>query len=187
MDKTLYRRPTKQEILNAKNSFVSDVIKSGLSVLFCGINPGLYTAAVGHHFGRPGNRFWKALYMSGFTPRLFHPSEQEQLLDLGYGITNIVNRATASAADLSQEELKHGRTILEEKVRKYKPQWMAILGVQAYRVSFDDPGAKIGPQAKKIDRTRLWVLPNPSGLNAHYSPSMLAEEFGNLKHVVIAK
>lgn len=174
-------KPTKAEVIASGHKTVPDVIKPGLSVLFCGINPGLYTAAVGFHFGRPGNRFWKALHRSGFTPRLFDPSEQSQLLDLGYGITNIVPRASATAAEVHKDELVNGRARLSETVRKYHPQWLAVLGVDAYRKAFDQPKAKIGLQTAMIEETRIWVLPNPSGLNAHYTLEKLAEVLREFK------
>ncbi|MGY0065970.1 G/U mismatch-specific DNA glycosylase [Streptomyces sp. QTS137] len=158
-----------------------DVAADGLHVLFCGINPGLMTAATGHHFARPGNRFWPALHRSGFTPRLLVPSEQEELLSYGLGITNVVARATARADELSAEEYREGGRLLALKVARLRPRWLAVLGVTAYRVAFDDRGAKVGPQARTIGDTRVWVLPNPSGLNAHWTPAALAEEFARLR------
>ncbi|MCX2924853.1 G/U mismatch-specific DNA glycosylase [Streptomyces sp. NEAU-W12] len=158
-----------------------DVAADGLHVLFCGINPGLMTAATGHHFARPGNRFWPALHRSGFTPRLLVPSEQEELLSYGLGITNVVARASARADELSAEEYREGGRLLALKVDRLRPRWLAVLGVTAYRVAFDDRGAKVGPQARTIGDTRVWVLPNPSGLNAHWTPAALAEEFARLR------
>lgn len=176
--------PSREELQLAATKTVSDILAPGLQVLFCGINPGLYTAWVGHHFGRPGNRFWKALYLGGFTPRLFHPSEQDQLLQLGYGMTNIVPRATATAAELSVKEQLQGGRILEKKVLHYQPDWVAILGIQAYRVAFQEPDAQIGEQPRKIGSTKIWVLPNPSGLNAHYTQERLGEVFAELCRAV---
>jgi TDG/mug DNA glycosylase family protein len=170
-------RLTQEDLLAAVNKSVPDVIGPHLKVLFCGINPGLYTAALGCHFGRPGNRFWKALYLAGFTPRLFVPQEQDRLLELGYGITNLVNRATVSAAELSAEELILGGEKLGEKVRDYAPEWVALLGIDAYRKAFRQPKARLGLQAETIEKTRLWVLPNPSGLNAHYNQQQLGDLF----------
>ncbi|MFD3730201.1 G/U mismatch-specific DNA glycosylase [Streptomyces sp. NPDC058632] len=158
-----------------------DVAADGLRVLFCGINPGLMTAATGHHFARPGNRFWPALHRSGFTPRLLVPSEQEELPSYGLGITNVVARATARADELSAEEYREGGRLLALKVARLRPRWLAVLGVTAYRVAFDDRGAKVGPQVRTIGDTRVWVLPNPSGLNAHWTPAALAEEFARLR------
>ncbi len=129
-------KPTREEILAAKNKGVPDVIAPALRVLFVGINPGLYTAAIGHHFGRPGNRFWPALYAGGFTERLLSPFESRELLKSGYGITNIVNRATALADELSARELTEGARRLELKVRRYRPRFIAVLGVTSYRTAF---------------------------------------------------
>ncbi|MEU3146120.1 MULTISPECIES: G/U mismatch-specific DNA glycosylase [unclassified Streptomyces] len=158
-----------------------DVAADGLHVLFCGINPGLMSAATGRHFARPGNRFWPALHRSGFTPRLLVPSEQEELLSYGLGVTNVVARASARADELSAEEYLQGGRLLGLKVDRLRPRWLAVLGVTAYRVAFDDRGAKVGPQARTIGGTRVWVLPNPSGLNAHWTPAALAEEFARLR------
>lgn len=180
----MIHKPTKAELAAAEGKTVEDVIAPGLRVLFCGINPGLYTAAIGHHFGRPGNRFWPALYASGFTDRLFSPYEEQELLALGYGITNVVARATATADVLTTEELIEGGQILAEKVQYYKPIVLAVLGISAYRVAFKRPKATIGLQTETIGDTRLWVLPNPSGLNAHYQPAALAEVFSTLRRAV---
>jgi TDG/mug DNA glycosylase family protein len=178
------KRPTKADLLAAKNKTVPDVIAPGLSVLFCGINPGLYTAAVGHHFGRPGNRFWPALYAGGFTDRLLDPSEKHELLKLGYGITNMVSRATARADELTAEELVAGAKKVRAKVLKYKPRFVAVVGVSSYRVAFNKPKAVVGPEPETIGETRVWVLPNPSGLNAHYQPRDLARVFRELRDAV---
>ncbi|MEU4008435.1 G/U mismatch-specific DNA glycosylase [Streptomyces pseudogriseolus] len=158
-----------------------DVVADGLRVLFCGINPGLMTAATGHHFARPGNRFWPALHRSGFTPRLLAPSEQHELLSYGLGITNVVARATARADELTAEEYRQGGRELAVKVARLRPRWLAVLGVTAYRAAFDDRKAAVGPQVRTIGESRVWVLPNPSGLNAHWTPTTLAEEFARLR------
>lgn len=163
-----------------------DVIAPGLRVLFCGINPGLYTAAVGHHFARPGNRFWPALFASGFTDRLVSPFDERELLLQGFGITNVVMRATATADQLTREELKAGGKRLRAKVRGYKPAYLAVLGLGAYRAAWNQPKAVIGRQDQKIDETVVWVLPNPSGLNAHYQANDLALVFKELKAAVDA-
>jgi TDG/mug DNA glycosylase family protein len=152
-----------------------------LDVLFCGINPGLYSGATGNHFARPGNRFWPALHRSGFTPRRLHPSEKDELLGLGLGVTNIVARTTARADELSPDEFKAGAASLRRKVLKRKPRWLAPLGLGAYRVGFGQARAIIGPQEATIGETRVWLLPNPSGLNAHYQLDDLAAEFGRLR------
>jgi TDG/mug DNA glycosylase family protein len=177
-------RPTQEDLLAAVNTSVPDVIAPHLKVLFCGINPGVYSAVLGCHFARPGNRFWKALYLAGFTRRLFVPQEQDRLLELGYGITNLVNRATISAAELSAEEFILGGEKLREQVRAYAPEWVALLGIEAYRKAFRQPKARLGFQAETIEKTRLWVLPNPSGLNAHYTQHQLGDLFRELHETV---
>lgn len=178
------RRPTRDEILAAKDKKVPDVIAPGLAVLFCGINPGLYTAAVGHHFARPGNRFWPALHAGGFTDRVLSPYEERLLLDLGYGITNLVARATATADELTPDELRRGGQQLAAKVRKLGPAWLAVVGISAYREAFARPKATLGLQDESFGDTRIWVLPNPSGLNAHYGARRLGEMFGALRAAV---
>ncbi|HEX8772453.1 MAG TPA: G/U mismatch-specific DNA glycosylase [Pyrinomonadaceae bacterium] len=180
------RKPTKEELLAAHGKTVPDVIAPGLRVLFCGINPGLYTAAVGCHFARPGNRFWPALYAAGFTERLLSPFEERLLLASGYGITNMVRRATATADELSAEEFVAGGRSLEAKVRRYRPRYIAVLGVGAYRTAFGRPKAKLGLQDERMSSARIWVLPNPSGLNAHYQPKDLARLFQELRDAVEA-
>jgi TDG/mug DNA glycosylase family protein len=182
MDKR--RKPTRDEIAGATNRTVPDLIQPNLTVLFVGINPGLYTAAIGHHFGRPGNRFWQALYTAGFTPRLFAPEESDQLLDFGYGITNIVPRATLRAAELTRDELLAGKQALVAKILKYNPAYAAILGIDSYRKAFAKKDARIGLQDDIIGATRLWVLPNPSGLNAHFTPQKLGEVFLEFKNSI---
>lgn len=163
---------------------VPDVIAPGLRVLFCGINPGLYTAAIGHHFGRPGNRFWPVLHAAGFTPRVFRPWEEQALLPLRYGITNVVPRTTATAAELSPDEIVAGGRALAEKVRTFAPRVLAVLGIGAYRTAFGVRGAAIGPQPSSIGTTQVWVLPNPSGLNAHYQRDDLVALFRTLREAV---
>ncbi|MFD5386180.1 G/U mismatch-specific DNA glycosylase [Stenotrophomonas sp. NPDC087984] len=172
---------TPAELEAARDRLVPDVVADGLRVLFCGINPGLMTAATGHHFARPGNRFWPTLHASGFTPRQLHPSEQSELVRYGLGITNVVARASARADELSDQEYREGGRILEEKVLRLRPRWLAVAGVTAYRVAFGDKKAKIGPQTRTIGDTRIWALPNPSGLNAHWTLTTMAEEYGRLR------
>lgn len=157
------------------------MVAPGLDVLFCGINPGLYSGATGNHFARPGNRFWPALHLSGFTPRQLHPSEKKELLALGLGITNVVARTTARADELTDEEMVAGGRRLRRKVRRYAPRYLAVLGLGAYRVAFGAKTATVGPQEETIGETKLWLLPNPSGLNAHYQLPALAEEFARLR------
>lgn len=174
-------KPTPADLLAAQNKTVPDVIAPGLRVLFCGINPGLYSGATGHHFARPGNRFWPTLYQAGFTPRQLDPSEERELLALGCGITNLVARATATADELAPEELRAGRKRLEGKVKRFQPRAVAVLGIGAYRMAFQEPRAILGLQSEKVADAALWVLPNPSGLNAHYQLADLAEQFRILR------
>jgi double-stranded uracil-DNA glycosylase len=178
------RRPTKDEIAAAVGRAVPDVIGPGLAVLFCGINPGLYSGATGHHFARPGNRFWRALQVAGFTDRLVRPWEDRRLIEYGLGITNLVARATATAAELGLDELQAGRATLERKVRHYRPRAVAVLGIGAYRSAFSRPKARIGGQPELLGRAPLWVLPNPSGLNANHQLADLALAFGALREGV---
>jgi TDG/mug DNA glycosylase family protein len=157
------------------------VIGPGLSVLFVGINPGLYSAATGHHFARPGNRFWPALHLSGFTDRQLHPSEQDELLKSGYGVTNLVNRATATADELNPGEFVAGRKRLAAKVRRYRPRSVAFLGVGAYCHAFSIKQALVGRQQQEFEGAEVWVLPNPSGLNANYQLPELVKLFRSLR------
>ena len=173
-------KPTKEQLLAAKDKTVRDVIAPDLKVLFCGINPGLYTAAVGHHFARPGNRFWPALYAGGFTDRLLSPFAERELLKSGYGITNVVTRATATADLLTKEEVVAGGARLKAKVIRYRPGFLAILGVGAYRTAFNQSKATVGRQDEKIGETVLWVLPNPSGLNRGFSLEDLVYSYQEL-------
>lgn len=174
------RRPTKEDLTAAYGKTIGDVIADGLDVLFCGINPSLYSGAIGHHFARPGNRFWPALHRSGFTGRQLDPSEERDLLELGLGITNIVSRSTARADELTPEELRRGAAALRRKVLRRKPRWLAPLGLGAYRIGFGEATAKVGPQDAAVGGTRIWLLPNPSGLNAHYQLADLGREFARL-------
>jgi TDG/mug DNA glycosylase family protein len=174
-------RPGRSELLAAAGKTIRDVIAPDLRVLFCGINPGLYSAATGHHFARPGNRFWPALHLAGFSRRLLHPSEERLLLDDGYGITNLVARSTAAADELASEEFVAGRRRLVAKVRRYRPRAIAVLGVGAYRLAFGEPKAVLGRQPGKLEGALLWVLPNPSGLNANHQLPDLAGLFRELR------
>jgi double-stranded uracil-DNA glycosylase len=174
-------RPTRADLAAAAGKTVPDLIAPGLKVLFCGINPGLYSGATGHHFARPGNRFWPALHLAGFTPRLIRPWEEHLILPYRLGITNLVARATASAAELTAEELRAGRRRLERKVKRYEPAWIAVVGIGAYRAAFGRPEAEPGPQPKRLQGSGLWLLPNPSGLNAHHQLSDLTRAFERLR------
>lgn len=173
--------PTRAQLNAAKGKTLPDVIAPGLKVLFCGINPGLYTAAIGHHFGRPGNRFWPTLCAAGFTPRVMSPFEEDELLGLGYGITNVVDHATAAADELTAADYLAGGKRLTKKVARYKPTVLAVLGVGAYRVAFGRKNAKVGKQDERMGETEIWVLPNPSGLNAHFQKPEMANVFRELR------
>jgi len=177
-------RPTPAELSAAADLLLPDLIAPELDVLFCGINPGLYSAATGRHFARPGNRFWPALHGGGFTPRLVDPADQAELLEYRLGVTNLAERASARADELTREELLEGGRELVRKVRRYRPRWVAVLGITAYRVAFDRRGARLGPQDEDLGGARLWVLPNPSGLNAHFTAAGLATEFAALRAAV---
>lgn len=179
-------KPSRQQLEAAAGKTVPDLLAPGLKVLFCGINPGLYSAAVRHHFARPGNRFWPTLHRAGFTDRQFSPFDERQLLRLGYGITNVVSRATAAAAELTDAEFLAGADALRRKVRRYRPRVLAVLGVGAYRTAFAQPKASLGRQIETIGGTALWVLPNPSGLNAHYRGEALVGLFRQLREAVAA-
>ncbi|WP_091071935.1 G/U mismatch-specific DNA glycosylase [Micromonospora humi] len=179
-------RPSREQLAAAADRLLPDVIAPGLDVLFVGINPGLWSAATGWHFARPGNRFWPALHRGGFTPRLLHPSEQDELPALGLGITNMVARASARADELTAEELVDGARVLTGKVAQHRPRWVAVVGVTAYRIGFARPKAGFGPQPETLGPARLWVLPNPSGLNAHFTPETLGAAFGELRAAVVA-
>jgi TDG/mug DNA glycosylase family protein len=177
-------KPTKEQLQNAFGKTIADVIAPDLKVLFCGINPGLYSGAVGHHFARPGNRFWPALNAGGFTRELLSPFDERELLKDGYGITNFVKRTTATAAELSAEELVEGGKRLVRKIQRYRPRCVAVLGITTYRTAFNLPKASLGRQIETIGGTIVWVLPNPSGLNAHYQPKDLARLFRELRTAV---
>lgn len=179
------KRPTKEELQAARDRRLSDVIAPELAVLFVGINPSLYSAATGHHFARPGNRFWPALHRGGFTPRLLHPSEDRELVEYGCGLTNVVSRATARADELEPQELVAGAEALEKKVGKFRPRWVAVVGITAYRTGFGEPKAPLGRQDRTLAGAGLWVLPNPSGLNAHYQIPDLAKLFAQLRKVAM--
>jgi double-stranded uracil-DNA glycosylase len=177
-------RPTKAQLAAATTKKVRDLVRPGLDVLFCGINPGLYSAAVGHHFARPGNLFWPTLHASGFTPRRFTSFEESALLPLGFGITNFVSRATASADEIDPAELRAGIRVLARKLLKLKPRFVAFLGLGAYRIAFDYRKAQVGLQPNTIGSSNLWLLPNPSGLNAHHQPPVLSQMFADLLEAV---
>lgn len=172
--RSLEPRPSKRDLETARNRTLPDVLAPGLAILFCGINPGLYSAAIGQHFGRPGNRFWPALHAAGITPRVYLPSEHQLLLGHGCGLTDIVARATARADELRPAELRAGRKKLTAKLEHFSPRFLAVLGIGAYRTAFAAPKATLGLQPETIGSTRIWVLPNPSGLNAAYQAADVA-------------
>jgi TDG/mug DNA glycosylase family protein len=177
-------KPNRADLLAAKDKTVPDVIAPGLRVLFCGINPGLYSGATGHHFARPGNRFWPTLHQAGFTPRLLDPSEERELLKFGWGITNLVPRATATADELAPNELVAGRRRLATKVKRHQPKVVAVLGISAFRTAFAQKTVVLGPQPGQLANAIVWVLPNPSGLNAHYQLANLVEHYQKLRRAV---
>lgn len=177
-------KPTRAQLAAAFTKKLPDIIAPNLDVLFCGINPGLYSAATGHHFARPGNRFWPTLFASGFTPRLFTGFDDRSLLGLSLGITNIVARTTATADELTPAELRAGGVQLRRKVLRYRPRCLAVVGFTAFRIAFHQPKATGGCQPDPVGSTRVWLLPNPSGLNAHHQPAQLKELFSELRVAV---
>lgn len=178
---TEWRRPTREEQLAAAGRTIPDLVRPGLDVLLVGINPGLISAAIGRHFGNPSNRLWPALHLAGFTPRRLHPTESDDLLALGIGITNLVARATATAAELTAGEIRAGVAPLTALVERVTPRYVAFLGLTSYRIAFDRPKAAIGPQPEPLAGARVWLLPNTSGLNAHYQLPDLAAAFAELR------
>ena len=176
-------KPTKEDLRDAVNRTTEDLIDYNLKVLFCGINPGLWSGASGFHFARPGNRFWKVLHLAGFTDRQLHPSEEHELLELGCGITSFCKRTTARADELTVEEFVEGGKLLVRKIEKYKPKNLAVLGIGAYRTAFQNNRAKLGLQQEKIAAANIWLLPNPSGLNAHYQLNDFVELFSELRQI----
>jgi len=160
-----------------------DVVAPGLDVLFCGINPSLMSAARGHHFARPGNRFWPALHLAGLTPSRLTPEQDDELPRYGLGVTNLVDRPTRTAAELAPAELRAGAAALTELVATYRPRVLAVLGITAWRVAFDRPRAALGLQPERVGGATTWAAPNPSGLNAHYLLPDLAAFYRRLRDV----
>jgi TDG/mug DNA glycosylase family protein len=158
-----------------------DVLAPGLDVLFVGINPSLLSAARGHHFARPGNRFWPALHLAGFTPRRLAPEEDAELTRYGLGVTNLVDRPTRAAAELTTDELRAGARALGDLVAAWRPRVVAVLGITAWRVAFDRPKAVLGRQPERVGGAVTWVAPNPSGLNAHHQLPDLARAYAELR------
>jgi double-stranded uracil-DNA glycosylase len=176
--------PSKAELEAARGRTIPDVLGPELDVVFVGINPGLWSGAVGHHFARPGNRFWKTLQGSGFTDRLLSPLEDASLLERNLGLTNLVARTTATAAELDANEIRRGAEELDARLEPLRPRFVAVLGIGAYRTGFGRRGAALGSQEDDLGGARLWVLPNPSGLNAHYQLDDLVERFRALRDSV---
>jgi TDG/mug DNA glycosylase family protein len=181
-----WARPTRAECLAAYGRTIPDLVAPGLRVLLVGINPGLMSAAIGHHFGNPANRLWPALHLAGFTPYRLHPLESHALLSYGLGITNLVARATATAAELSAAEIRAGVEPLTALVAAYRPAWVAFLGLTSYRTAFGRPKAVVGRQEETLAASGIWLLPNTSGLNAHYQLPDLAAAFGELREVALS-
>ncbi|WP_207943432.1 G/U mismatch-specific DNA glycosylase [Actinomadura sp. KC345] len=182
-------RPTKADLEAARDRVIPDVLPEDggtLRVLFSGINPGLYSGATGHHFARPGNRFWPALHRSGFTDRLLDPSGQDLLPTYGLGITNLAHRTTARADELTDEDFREGGRRLEALVERHRPAYLAVAGVTAYRTAFARPRTRIGPQDDTFGSAKVWVLPNPSGLNASWPVARIADEFTRLRQAADA-
>ena len=174
-------RPTRGDLEAARGTSIPDVIAPGLDVLFVGINPSLWSGAVGLHFARPGNRFWRALHEAGFTDRLLAPYENRELLKRRIGVTNLVNRATASADELNIADYQRGGRRIAAKVRRYRPRVVAFVGMGAYRVAFGRPRARGGRQEERLAGADIWVLPNPSGRTAGYQMPALARAFRELR------
>jgi TDG/mug DNA glycosylase family protein len=177
-------KPSKEDLRDAANRTTEDLIDYDLKVLFCGINPGIWSGATGFHFAKPGNRFWKALHFGGFSDRVLHPSEEHELIENGCGITSFCKRTTARADELTTEEYIEGGKHLVKKIEKFNPQFLAVLGIGVYRTAFNRPKAKLGLQEEKIGKTKIWLLPNPSGLNAHYQINDLAKLFSELREAI---
>ncbi|MDQ2665811.1 MAG: G/U mismatch-specific DNA glycosylase [Gemmatimonadota bacterium] len=177
-------KPTADALRAAAGRPIPDIIAPGLDILFCGVNPGLYSAATGRHFARPGNRFWPALHMAGFTRRLLAPHENHEILEEGYGITSLVHRATATAREVLPAELVTGGRRLVRTARTYRPRWIAVFGVGAYRIAFDNLRARVGPQQEQLAGAHVWLLPSPSGANGSYPLVDLVHELRTFHEAV---
>ena len=173
--------PTRAELEQAYDAVIPDLVGTRVRVLLVGINPSLYSGWSGRHFARPGNRLWKALHEAGFTDRLLHPSETDAILEAGLGITNLVARSTARADELTSEEMRAGVEPLRQLVRRLRTPYVAFLGVTSYRVAFGRPRAQVGRQPEPFEDAVAWVLPNPSGLNAHYQQPALSAAYRELR------
>jgi TDG/mug DNA glycosylase family protein len=180
------RRPSSDELQAAYGTVVPDLIRPGLAVLLVGINPSLWSGAVGSHFANPSNRLWPTLHAAGWTQRRLLPHETEELLACGCGITNLVARATARADELTDDELRAGLPRLEDLAQEYAPRFVAFLGLSAYRVATGERHASVGLQGRIVGPSRVWLLPNPSGLNASWQLPRLAQAYGALRGAVLA-
>jgi double-stranded uracil-DNA glycosylase len=176
--------PSRAELVASYGATLPDLGGPGLKVLLVGINPSLFSGYSGYHFARPGNRLWRTLHEAGFTERLLHPSETDALLAAGIGITNFVARSTARADELSAEEIRAGVEPLDRLARRWRPQWVGVLGLSSYRIAFDEPKATVGRQERTIGGRPTWLLPNPSGLNAHYQQPALTAAYAELRRAI---
>jgi TDG/mug DNA glycosylase family protein len=176
-------RFTRAQLEGFRGASIPDLVGPGIRLLFVGINPGLWTAATRTPFAHPGNRFYPALVEAGILTRMpafargFDDADRAELLAAGIGISNLVNRATARADELAPQELRDGARRLAEDVARWRPRVVAIVGITAYRTAFGRPRAVIGRQPESIAGAELWVVPNPSGLNAHDTVATLARAY----------
>lgn len=161
--------------------YLKDLLRQNLSVVFCGINPGLKSALDGHHFSRKSNRFWKVLYQAGFTPHQIEPVNDATILNYGYGLTTAVARATVRADELSKKEFADSIEAFELKMKQFRPEWIAFLGKPAYEAFSGIKKLNWGPQTEKFSGTKVWVLPNPSGLNRGFQLEDLIREYSKLR------
>ena len=174
-------RPTREQLQSAYGRTVPDLVRPGLAVLLCGINPSLESGLVGRHFASPSNRLWPTLHAAGWTPRRLLPTDTQELLDAGLGVTNLVARATARADELTDDELRAGLPQLAALAERVRPRWVAFLGLTAYRVATGERRAVVGPQDRRVGPAGAWLLPNPSGLNASWQLPRLAEAYEALR------
>jgi TDG/mug DNA glycosylase family protein len=181
------RKATPEQLQAAYGAVIPDLGGPHTRVLLVGINPSLYSGWAGQHFARPGNRLWRTLHEAGFTDRRLHPSETAAIEAAGLGITNLVARATARAEELTDDELRAGLRPLRGLVRSWRPGFVAFLGISTYRIAFGRRSASVGEQAEQFHGARVWVLPNPSGLNAHYQQPALTAAYAELRRAVSAQ
>ena len=186
-DHSANSRPTRADLLSAYDRVIPDLVGPGMRVLLVGINPSLYSGWTGRHFARPGNRLWRTLHEAGFTDRIVHPAQTDAIVAAGLGITNLVARATARADELSREEVVAGLQPLRRLVRRHRPAYVAFLGISTYRVAFGAPRAVVGPQPVPFEGAGVWVLPNPSGLNASYQQPQLTAAYAALRFAIMQK